>query len=161
MSEGVPKFVMSHSMGGLISLEYFSNSNYPKNPGMKISDIKGLIATSPFLAPADKIPWIKLQLCKILGRCVPWLTLPSDLTADQLTSCSQKQKEQNEDIVIFRHATLGFGYHAMLAQARAIENLASSPFPLPFFMMFSLQDMVCDPEVNEHTASKIYSFVKF
>ena len=61
----------------------------------------------------------------------PILTLPSDLTANQLTSCSQKQKEQNEDIVIFCHATLGFGYHAMLAQARAIENLASSPFPLP------------------------------
>ena len=128
---------------------------------MNISDIKGLVATSPFLASADKIPWIKVQLCKILGRCVLWLTLPSDLRADQLTSCSQKQKEQNEDIVIFCHATLGFRYHAMLSQARVIENLASSPFPLPFFMMFSLQDTVCDPEVNEHPASKIYSFVKF
>ena len=98
---------------------------------MKTSNIKGLIATSPFLAPADKIPWIKVQICKIFGRCVPWLTLQSDLSADQLTSCAQKQKEQNEDIVIFRHATLGFGYHTMLAQARAIENLASSPFPFP------------------------------
>ena len=28
-------------------------------------------------------------------------------------------------------------------------------------MVFSLQDTVCDPEMNEHTASKIYSFVKF
>ena len=65
------------------------------------------------------------------------------------------------DIVIFCHVTLGFRYHAMLAQARVIENLASSPFPLPFFMMFSLQDTVCDPEVNEHPESKIYSFVKF
>ncbi len=61
---GLPLFLMGHSMGGLVLTRYAET---------RPLDAQGLVFSSPFLAFSDDVPKFLIALADILGTLAPWL----------------------------------------------------------------------------------------
>ena len=72
---GQAVFLLGHSMGGLIVLEYALH--YPEG-------LTGVIASGPLLAQANMSPSL-VTLSKILSGVLPWLTLDTKLDATSIS----------------------------------------------------------------------------
>ena len=141
-----PKFVLGHSNGGLVCLDYFSD----KDNQATVKEIRGLIITSPWLGPAKKLPYIKVLASKLLGNIFPKLTLPVDkeeLSGKVLTHDPVKVKENDDDEMNLRKLTVGWAYQALLAQQRVTTECKHIPVPLLF--AYAELDLVADPELNK------------
>ena len=73
---GLPQFLYGHSLGGALVLYY----TLKRKPA-----IRGLIATSPGLAPGSPVPALKLTAAKVLNTLVPTLTMNNDLDLGNLS----------------------------------------------------------------------------
>jgi len=62
--EGLPWFLMGHSMGGLLLARYAET---------RIIEARGLVFSSPFLAFPDNVPRFLLALAGFLSTIAPWL----------------------------------------------------------------------------------------
>ncbi|GAA3965103.1 lysophospholipase [Gordonia caeni] len=62
--DGLPLFVIGHSMGGAIALTYALD--HP-------DDLTGLVLSGPAVVPGDDLPPIMVAAAPVLGRLVPWL----------------------------------------------------------------------------------------
>jgi len=72
----VPIFLYGHSMGGNTVINYGIK---------KTNDLKGIIATSPFLKLAFDPPKIKLALGKLLQKIAPSITMGNELDANDIS----------------------------------------------------------------------------
>jgi len=72
---GQAVFLLGHSMGGLIVLEYALH--YPEG-------LTGVIASGPLLAQANMSPSL-VTLSKVLSGVLPWLTLDTKLDATSIS----------------------------------------------------------------------------
>jgi acylglycerol lipase len=111
----VPTFLLGHSNGGLITMDYIlhhynADNNDGNNENSSSISIKGVIITSPFLAPAADLGWVAKNAAKLLGGCFPSITLAANLQSEKLTSDPVKQKEQLEDELSLSSATAGWAY---------------------------------------------------
>ncbi|MFC0315005.1 alpha/beta hydrolase [Gordonia phosphorivorans] len=62
--DGLPLYVIGHSMGGAIALDYALN-----NP----DELTGLVLSGPAVVPGDDLPPVMVKLAPVLGRLLPWL----------------------------------------------------------------------------------------
>jgi alpha-beta hydrolase superfamily lysophospholipase len=144
----LPTFVLAHSNGALITLDYLL-----ANP-LKMTHLKGLIVSSPWLAPADELPQIKIWASKVLGNVIPRLSLPAtEVSAEQLTSDPQKIQEHKDDPLVLYRFTVGWALESMKAQARVRERLKEVPVPLYF--VYAGSDTVANAAVNKEFADRI------
>ena len=143
--DGTPKFVLGHSNGGLVSLDYF----FKKGDELK-GKINGLLITSPWLGPAAKLPYIKVLLSKFLGNIAPRLSLPvreDEVSGKVLTHDEEKVKEHDEDELNLTNFTLGWAYQSLLAQTRVTNNCKALSVPLMF--AYAELDQVADHNLNK------------
>ncbi len=62
--DGLPLFVVGHSMGGAIALTYALD--YP-------DELAGLVLSGPAVVPGEDLPALMITLSPILSKLVPWL----------------------------------------------------------------------------------------
>lgn len=62
--DGLPLYVLGHSMGGAIALTYALD--YP-------DDLAGLVLSGPAVVPGDDLPPVMIKAAPILAKLVPWL----------------------------------------------------------------------------------------
>lgn len=154
--EPVPTFVLGHSNGGLVVLDYFMTSGDETNNS---KPIKGLLVSSPWLAPATKLPYVKVLLSKLLGRFVPTLTLPvneNELSGKLLTHDPIKIKESDEDPLNLKAVTVGWAYQSLLAQERVLAN-DHCQLPMPVLFAYAGKDQIANPQINETFGQAIQS----
>jgi alpha-beta hydrolase superfamily lysophospholipase len=128
-----PTFVLGHSNGGLVCLDYFS-----KNTDTRV---QGLIICSPWLGPAAS---------KLLGNIFPKLKLP--VSKDEagprvLTHDPVKIKEHEDDKLNLTKLTVGWAYQSLLAQARVTTECKQISIPIMY--AYAELDRVADPLLNK------------
>lgn len=151
-NDSLPKFVLGHSNGGLVCLDYFLEHSET----VSSLDVKGLLITSPFLGPAAKLSCVKKQLSRLLGRFFPSLTLPvseDEISGETLSRDPVKIKEHDEDELNLNALTVGWAYQAMSAQDRVLNNTKSISVPL--FFAYAELDQVADPALNREFSKKV------
>jgi alpha-beta hydrolase superfamily lysophospholipase len=146
-----PVFILGHSFGGLISLNY----GLTKAKGEKI--IKGFIVSSPWLRNLVEIPPVLRALSKVLAVIYPKLPNPANLDLNVLTHDKTILKRHVKDEkggLRGTKATPGFLIEAEKAQEWTSENLMNwKGFPL--FAVIAGKDELADPDFSEKVLAKV------
>jgi alpha-beta hydrolase superfamily lysophospholipase len=142
---GVPRFVLAHSNGGLIALDWVST----RKP-----DIRGLILSNPFLELAMKAPRLKVVIGHIAARLAPHIALPSGLPPESVSHDTAIVDAYRRDPMVFTTVTAGYFRASRVAQVRvrALRRL-----DVPLFYAYSDADPIAAPQANAALAQALDS----
>lgn len=142
---GVPRFVLGHSNGGLIALDWVSS----KRPV-----IRGLVVTNPFLELAMAVPRLKVGVGKLAARLAPRIALPSGIPPEGLTHETAIVDAYRRDPKVFSTVTAGY-FRASRATQERVRGLLDLPVPLLY--VYSDSDPIAKPEANATLAKNLAS----
>jgi alpha-beta hydrolase superfamily lysophospholipase len=117
---GVPVFLMGHSLGGLIALDYVLEYS---------PEVKGVITSSPALVPTA-VSKGKVLLAKILSRLLPDLQIKTGLDSSGISSQPEEVKRYQEDLQVHDWGTPRLGTEILAAQARTLASAERISVPL-------------------------------
>ena len=123
--DGVPRFLLAHSMGGLIGLRYLED----RQPALG-----GAIFTSPWLATAAHVPAWQVALAKVLDRALPVLPFPAGIDADELSHDPERVADYREDPAIFSTLTPRLWEEAARASDEVFRQKDRLQGPLLFLL---------------------------
>lgn len=135
--EGTPVFLYGHSMGGGLALNYLTR----RKP-----DIKGLIATGPWIRLAFEAPLVKVVAGKILRKFMPTLTLPTGLAANFLSHDQAVVKAYLQDPLV--HDQLSAAAGISLMEGADWLNRFSGPLAVPTLLMHGGSDKITSPDAT-------------
>lgn len=136
----MPLFILGHSMGGLIVL-YYMLSNKDRN-------IRGVIATSPYLKDKIKIPAIKYFIGKTAASIFPRLRIESGLKGDMV--CRDKEIARKYDNDSLNCSKVTARWFIELGKARINLILQNANFDSPCLILQAGGDVVVDAESVQH-----------
>jgi acylglycerol lipase len=129
-----PLLLLGHSLGGLITLDFVLH--HPE-----VFD--SLTVSSPFLAPALKIPVLKRTLLPLVAIFFPALAVQSGLQAARLSHDAQVVKAYETDPLIFSTVTLGW-FVAVRNGQQEVFNRAGE-IRTPILGLIGDADPIADP----------------
>ncbi|PIA16230.1 alpha/beta-hydrolase [Coemansia reversa NRRL 1564] len=137
--EGIPHFIMGHSMGGLNALNYSMYCNQD-------SHVKGVIASAPALLPGKPLlpPNFIVSLLHTVARFVPSIQKNTGITTDMLTSNQAELDRFNASVENIGHCTLGTLSAILKRGPQIIAN--ASKFNTPVFLVHSTGDKATNYE---------------
>ncbi|MBT8303539.1 MAG: lysophospholipase [Bacteroidia bacterium] len=138
----VPQFLYGHSMGGNLVINY-ALKEHP--------ELKGVIATSPFLRLAFKPPKWKINLGKAMLKVWPSLTLPSELEVDAISRIPEEVKKYQEDALVHDKVSPMFTFPIMQRGEWAIKNI--DKLTIPMFVLHGTGDRIIDHKASEEFAN--------
>jgi acylglycerol lipase len=130
----LPVFLLGHSLGGLIALEYVL-----RDP----DGLKGVIASGPLLVQARISPAI-IAVARILSRLMPSLAIKTGLDAAALSRDPAVVKEYQEDPLVHSYGTPRLSTEITAAQRWT--NAHAADINLPIMMILGGQDKLVSPE---------------
>lgn len=136
-------FLYGHSMGGGLSLNYVTR----RSP-----DLKGLIATGPWIRLAFETPLIKVIAGKILRRFMPTLTLPTGLAAHFISHDDAVVDAYKSDPLV--HDQLSAAAGIALLEAAEWLNTWSGEFKIPVLLEHGGDDMITSATATEEFAAR-------
>lgn len=145
-NDALPFFILGHSHGGLIALDWVSQ----KRP----SGIQGLIVTNPYVARGMHVPAVKLAAGHIAGRLMPRLAIPSGIDAAGLTHETQIVEAYRRDPHVFGTASAGWFREATHAQQRVMKL---TQLDVPLFYIHSDSDPIASVSANAELSKRIVS----
>jgi alpha-beta hydrolase superfamily lysophospholipase len=131
---GYPLFLLGHSLGGLIALEYVLH--FPER-------LKGMIASSPALAPPN-LPPILLILSRILSRIWPTFSINTRLDASTISRDPAVVKAYVDDPLVH-----GLGTPRLATEAAAATEWTqahAADLRLPLLLLYGSADKLVPPE---------------
>ncbi|WP_044398280.1 alpha/beta hydrolase [Lacinutrix sp. Hel_I_90] len=120
----VPAFLYGHSLGGNVVINYAIR----KQP-----EVKGIVATSPFLRLAFQPPKWKVALGKLMLKILPSITLPSEIEEAAISSIPNEVKRYQEDPLIHDKISPMYLFPVMEAGKYAIHNAHKIMIPTLLF----------------------------
>ncbi|MDP9482221.1 MAG: lysophospholipase [Chloroflexota bacterium] len=112
-TNGRPVVLLGHSMGGLVCLTYAES-------GRSQPDL--LVLSSPWLA--DHLPKWRRAAARVLGRLVPRMAVANGFDGATLSRDPSVGAEYRVDPLAHHRTTVGLGRAVLLAQERALADLA-------------------------------------
>lgn len=133
----LPRFILGHSMGGLIALRYAL-----RKPGT----LCGAALSSPALGihPDALPPRILVPLVGLLSRIAPRLTRPTGLDENTLCRDPDVVRAYMDDPLVAETVTVRW-YHEFTKAIEAVHQEAPD-LALPLLLMQSGADRIVDPE---------------
>ena len=110
---GIPVFLYGHSMGGNLVINYVLKRKH---------NLKGVIATSPFLRLAFQPPKWKMIVGKLLLHVLPSIALSSELEVDAISRDATEVKRYTEDKLVHDKVSPMYSFPVMEAGEWAIKN---------------------------------------
>jgi alpha-beta hydrolase superfamily lysophospholipase len=137
-----PIFLYGHSMGGNAVVNYGIRKEH---------QLKGIIATSPFLKLAFKPPAIKLFVGKMLQNLIPSLTMGNELDVNAISRDKKEVKKYMNDPLI--HAKISPNYSIKFIETGewAIEN--AGKLKTPMILLHGTADSIIDYKGTQEFAN--------
>ena len=139
----LPHFLLGHSMGGLIALDFAK-----KRPG----SMRGLLISNPYLGLAMKVPALKLKVADLAAKYAPRLSLPSGIDPKGISHDQAIVDAYRNDPMVFTTANAAWNREAVNAQTRV---LAQTEYSMPVFFAYSDADPITCGKTNQDYAEKI------
>ena len=140
----IPKFLYGHSTGGSIML----NHALKRNP-----DVKGIIATAPWLTLKLKPSKAQLTLAKVMINIYPSFTQPTKLPPESISRDPGEIKRYAEDPMVHDKMSPVFFFGSYEAGLWALEHASELAYPL--LIMHGTADSITSHESSEEFAKKI------
>jgi acylglycerol lipase len=136
--DGRPTYLIGHSMGGLIALDYALDHQ---------SSLAALVLSAPAVLPGDDISPFLMRLAKVMGRLVPGLP-GQKLSSASISRDPAVVTAYDEDPLVFRGAlSAGIG-GAMLRTMETFPSRLPS-LRLPLLVLSGSDDKIVKPEGAE------------
>ncbi len=137
LSGRAPFFVLGHSMGGLIALNFAQHNN---------EKIDGLIISCPGLAPAVKPPGAKVAAARLLSVILPSFSFDNELDVQFLSHDQKVVDAYVADPLVHRRITARWGIEFMKT---AEQTLHDAPLlQVPVLMQVAGDDRLTNPETS-------------
>lgn len=127
-----PIFMIGHSMGGQILLNYLAKYK-PK--------INGFLTSSANIQIAIKIPYLKKKIALFLSRYIPKFALPNEIDPKWISRDPDIVSEYKNDPLVSSKTTLGLIAEMITNQDRIFE--LPEMISIPAFMMHGGDDQIC------------------
>jgi len=147
---GLPQFLYGHSLGGALVLDYALK----RKPA-----IRGLIATSPGLAPGIAPSGLKITAAKIFNTLMPGLTLANGLDTGNLSHDPALINAYLKDPLVHPLISARLGME-LIANGAWIQT-QSGPFPLPLLLMQGTADHLVNPAATRRFAAGLTGDVTY
>ena len=147
---GLPIYIMSHSMGGLIAAHY-GIRRLGEDPG-----VRGFISSSPYFVNAIKTAPIMVKLAGFLSVVVPKMKLPIESFLDQVThdqDIYQRHLKDEAEGIMAKECSMRFGSELLRAQAWIPEHIAEWKYPI--LMIVAGDDKLANAEATRSLLQKI------
>jgi len=138
----VPIFLYGHSMGGNTVINYGIK---------KTNDLKGIIATSPFLKLAFEPPKIKLALGKLLQKIAPSITMGNELDANDISREKIEVDKYINDPLVHDKISPNFSLTFIETGKWAIEN--ARKLQTPMLLLHGAGDKIIDYKGTQEFAN--------
>lgn len=135
--KGMKTFLLGHSMGGLIVLrfaEVFTDA------------VDGVIASSPGLAPAMKIPVIKGTAAKLIANIWPTLTFDNELDPAHLSHDSATVAAYTADPLVNRR--ISARWFTEFLSAMDLSMRTATAIRVPILLQVAGADRLVDPKAS-------------
>ena len=142
----LPRFLLGHSNGGLTSILWAETSATAKS-------LNGVVITSPWFAPAEDLPYIKVLASKLLGSLIPTLQIPAELKSEDLMKDVEKIQDHKDDKLLLDKFCVGWAKQSMKSQARA-RALKTLPNIKALLFIYAGDDKVANAKVNAEFANQ-------
>jgi alpha-beta hydrolase superfamily lysophospholipase len=129
-----PLLLLGHSLGGLIALDFVR-----RRPEV----FAAAAVSSPFLAPALAIPFLKRTFLPLVARLLPTLAVDSGLSADWLSHDPEVVRAYASDPRVFSTVTLGWFTAATEAQRQVFDGAPG--IRLPILVLVGDADRIAEP----------------
>jgi len=139
----VPHILYGHSMGGGIVLNHQLKSGE--------DGIKAVIASAPFIKPADRISKPQRTIVKLLGKIAPKLTLGNKIDGHKISRLPAEQEIYLSDPL--NHGNLGVGLAIGMVEGGEwiLEN--AKTWEKPLLIVHSRQDQLTDCAASQDFAA--------
>ncbi|WP_405564558.1 alpha/beta hydrolase [Polaribacter sp. Asnod6-C07] len=137
-----PIFLYGHSMGGNAVINYTLRKKH---------QLKGVIATSPFLKLAFQPPKIKLAAGKILQKIAPSITLSNELNVNHVSRDQTEVEKYKNDDLVHDKISPNFSLTFIETGKWAIEN--ASKLQTQMYLLHGTDDKIIDYKGTEEFAN--------
>lgn len=135
LPEGTPRFLLGHSMGGLIAIRFLEEHQ---------PELAGAVITSPWLGVAQAVPGWQRALAGVLSRVAPIVPYPSGIDAAALSHDAERVADYRNDPEIFSSLTIRLALEAEEAMEEAFHRKDRIASDLPILFLVAGADSVVD-----------------
>ncbi len=149
---GLPVFVLSHSMGGLISTHY-GLRRFKGDPL-----VKGFINSSPYYVNSIKTPKIVEKMAGLLSALTPKMAVPIEDTLPHVTrdkAIYKRHREDEKDGIMASKVSARFASEVLKAQAWIPDHI--SAWKHPMLAIVAGDDKLADSVATRELLAKIDS----
>jgi acylglycerol lipase len=143
---GRPLFILAHSNGSLISARYALRYG---------AGVRGLVLSGIPIRPGFKVNPVKLKVGMMLARFVPGLTLPGELSPDDICRDKKVVEDYVNDPLVFDVQSIGFARQFFWAMDDLLARAAE--FKHPALFQHGGDDRLCSPPAAREFYQKISS----
>lgn len=135
----VPLFLVGHSMGGLIVLDYALH--YP-------DDMVGVVASGPPLGRGDDVSPVLMFVGKVLSNFAPKMKMETGLKAESLARDEDVVQAYQDDPLVHGLATPRFAAQMDTTMKRTMKAASDWKSDLPLLVVHGGDDPICPPEAS-------------
>lgn len=133
--DGLPRFLISHSLGGLLALRYVLE---------RPDAFAGLAASSPYLHLATDVHFLREALATAVSRLAPALLTKSPIAAKALSHDPAMVQAYIDDPLVFKTFNARWFFESRSAQEVVLER--APEIRLPVLLMLGSADPIAAPE---------------
>jgi alpha-beta hydrolase superfamily lysophospholipase len=145
----LPRFLIGHSLGGLISLGYVLR---------RPAAFGALAVSSPFLLPAMPVPWLKETLANAASYLAPTLLMDSEIDARGLSHDPAIVEAYIADPLVFKTVNPRWFFEIRKAQDEILER--AGEIRLPTLFLLGGADPIAQPERGREVFERLGSTEK-
>lgn len=142
-----PRFVLGHSVGGLVAVHYVLRERPP--------DAAGLVLSSPALQVRSEAGRTMMAVAKLLDRIAPGFGLPDDIRPRHLTHDEQQAEEHARDPLVHRRTTPRTFLEMLRGMAEARDR--AGEIVLPLLVLGGTDDRLFNPQAMRELVERASS----
>jgi len=135
-----PTFLVGHSLGGLIVLDY--SLHYGE-------ELSGVVASGPALARGEGVSPLSMFAAKLLSPVLPWLRLGTGLAVEGLSRDGKVVQRYREDPLVHGWGTPRLGAEISRTMHWALAHADAWPQALPLLIVHGEADPICPAYASE------------
>jgi acylglycerol lipase len=143
---GLPRFLVGHSLGGLISLGYVLR---------RPAAFGALAVTSPFLFPGMPVPWLKETLASAVSHLAPTLLMDSEIDPQGLSHDPAIVAAYIADPLVFKTVNARWFFEVRKVQEEILER--AGEIRLPTLFLLGGADPIAQPERGRQVFERLGS----
>ncbi|WP_034389195.1 alpha/beta hydrolase [Hellea balneolensis] len=144
LSPSLPQCLYGHSMGGGLVLNHQLKALQ--------SNMACVIASAPFIAPAERISGVQRTIVKMLGKIAPKMTLGNKIDGSKISRLPAEQEAYLSDPL--NHGKLGVGLAIGMVEGGEWVRDNAERFPKPLLIVHAREDQLTAFAASEAFAAK-------